>query len=492
MYRCIHSQTGSMRWLLIQSDYQGNEKIRLDLTGKHNLIIGTDLECDLVVDKELYPSISKKHAVLEFHPSTGQAGNWILNDNNSTNGTYVNHKRLTTSHMITQSDTISLSIDCLKISLLLVDKKSEGSLGSHGGEISTLLGEEKNASLNERPGMSVHSHAFLALSSAVGTAGDINASYQHRISNGQNQMSEISPNPNDQASGLPDLADAVRDVSPPVSSPQRLESRFVRPEPLAAMATLLETGCVEQECTTAKANVRAIAVDSLTKRLIVATSESITIKCLDSGSIIHEQENDRKKVINIIRFSRDGQKIALGLRDKTICVIDCTMKRDLLVLRGHTRALSDISFSPDGQHLATSGLDKTIRIWNLESESEERIITYQGINMQSIDYDPSGDYILAGGRDRIIRRLNPASGDSIDHVAKLSSGVELIRLSKPRTLAVVCSDKTIRFAQIDEPAVSSTKAHYSEEKNMVAICNHCRLFAHVEAGTLVHVWTLSQ
>ncbi len=68
-----------------------------------------------------------------------------------------------------------------------------------------------------------------------------------------------------------------------------------------------------------------------------------------------------------VAVSRDGERIAAAMGDRTIRVWDSAGGL-LYILRGHSDLVRDVAFSPDGTRLASASYDKTIRIWQLGTE----------------------------------------------------------------------------------------------------------------------------
>jgi WD40 repeat protein len=59
-----------------------------------------------------------------------------------------------------------------------------------------------------------------------------------------------------------------------------------------------------------------------------------------------------------------------GAQDKTARIWDAESGEELLVLRGHTKAINYGFWSPDGRRIVTTSIDNTIRIWDAETGEE--------------------------------------------------------------------------------------------------------------------------
>ena len=73
----------------------------LSLYGRNSITIGRDPSCDVVLDHQ---SVSRVHAFIDE-----QAGQFILRDNNSLNGVYVNGRRLNGARVLQEKDVIVIT-----------------------------------------------------------------------------------------------------------------------------------------------------------------------------------------------------------------------------------------------------------------------------------------------------------------------------------------------------------------------------------------------
>jgi RsiW-degrading membrane proteinase PrsW (M82 family) len=81
----------------------------------HSLTIGREPKCDIVVDSDLYVSVSRRHAeirpLFKFLNGIPKLTGWELCDLDSANGTFINKRRLMGCHPLRHGDRIGLTQD---------------------------------------------------------------------------------------------------------------------------------------------------------------------------------------------------------------------------------------------------------------------------------------------------------------------------------------------------------------------------------------------
>lgn len=71
--------------------------------------------------------------------------------------------------------------------------------------------------------------------------------------------------------------------------------------------------------------------------------------------------------VHCLKFNPDGNSLATGSFDKTICLWNVRGENEnFMLLEGHKNAVLDLDYSPDGQFLASCSADKVVALWDAE------------------------------------------------------------------------------------------------------------------------------
>jgi WD40 repeat protein len=70
-------------------------------------------------------------------------------------------------------------------------------------------------------------------------------------------------------------------------------------------------------------------------------------------------------------ISADGNWLALGAKDKTICLWNLRRKQQSACWTAHQTGVTSLAFSPDGQTLVSGGADGRLILWDLKFIARE-------------------------------------------------------------------------------------------------------------------------
>ncbi|KAF8750363.1 Polysaccharide lyase family 8, N terminal alpha-helical domain [Rhizoctonia solani] len=120
-----------------------------------------------------------------------------------------------------------------------------------------------------------------------------------------------------------------------------------------------------------------------------------------------------------VTFSPDGQLVASGSDDGTICVFD-SRSGDLVLgpLKRHERSVQSVVFSPDGSHIVSGSFDGSVRVWVVKDGAPacEPLRGHQdGVN--SVTYSPDGRYIVSGSDDSTVRVWKAPGGGVVSDLS---------------------------------------------------------------------------
>jgi WD40 repeat protein len=123
--------------------------------------------------------------------------------------------------------------------------------------------------------------------------------------------------------------------------------------------------------------------------------------------------------VNSAAFSPDGKRIVTasgslgGTEDNTARVWEARAPsgqwREVLTLKGHTKAVNSAAFSPDGQRIVTASgsfrdtLDNTARVWDAVSGRELLTLKGHADEVHSAAFSPDGKRIVTASRDGTAR-----------------------------------------------------------------------------------------
>jgi WD40 repeat protein/serine/threonine protein kinase len=102
-------------------------------------------------------------------------------------------------------------------------------------------------------------------------------------------------------------------------------------------------------------------------------------------------------------FAPDGQTLAVGTADGTLCLWDVAQRRTLISRRDHTSHVEFVAFSPDGRRLATCGADGTARLWDVALLQEVALLTGHDGPVNCVAFSPDGNTLATASADATVR-----------------------------------------------------------------------------------------
>jgi WD40 repeat protein/sterol desaturase/sphingolipid hydroxylase (fatty acid hydroxylase superfamily) len=120
----------------------------------------------------------------------------------------------------------------------------------------------------------------------------------------------------------------------------------------------------------------------------------------------------RPPAVLAVAISADGSRLVSGSEDGTVKVWDAVTARELLVLKGHTRAVRGVALSADGRTIVTGSWDGTVRLWDARTGREKR--TLKGHTGQILGVAVSGDgrTVVSASVDFTAKVWDAATGET--------------------------------------------------------------------------------
>jgi len=112
-------------------------------------------------------------------------------------------------------------------------------------------------------------------------------------------------------------------------------------------------------------------------------------------------------------FAPDGRRLATAGADKVVKIWDLETGNELLICRGHERAVVSLAFSPDGKSLASASWDQTARIWDLATGRTVQILRGHARPLWRVKFSPKGDRLATAAWDHTARVWDASSGTEL-------------------------------------------------------------------------------
>ncbi|KAF8880608.1 hypothetical protein CPB85DRAFT_1340951 [Mucidula mucida] len=167
--------------------------------------------------------------------------------------------------------------------------------------------------------------------------------------------------------------------------------------------------------------------------------------------------------VNAVAVSPDGNYIASGAGDKSVCKWSSGTGELVDQLKGHTGEVLSIAYSPDASQIASGSSDCTIRIWDARTGECTLVITRHTASVMSVMFSNSGAQVISGSKDKTVLISNVQDGQPfLSPLEGHDEAVTCVAISRDGELIASGSeDCTIRLwnAKTGTPALQPLKGH---------------------------------
>ena len=486
-----------MKLALVRLGSGGAETLA-SLERAQRVVIGTSADCDVVVDRDKHPTVSRRHVLVVARKEDSELLVYI-SDTDSTNGTYINGKRLEGKVELRAGDTVSLSRNAFEFTLAVEeDSGSSESKDDEGAAVKEKVNSSKSR-LSELREKRLASRAVKDTSVKTGNNQEEVAS---PVNKGNSQAGEDERSVDatkhtigrdvrtvkDAVDGR-DSTEATAKVRKEEVSEEKKDRSASREKKVVLISDETHKRVLLKEGLT---DVKSIAIDAKSGRIAYALAGGeLYIQGFDNNDLVNKATTAGQDV-TAIRFSKDGKFIAIAKRNKEISIWDMDFKKEMQVLSGHRLAISDLSFSFDSKRLASCSLDKTIRFWDIDSGQETACSQVKGLGITAIDFSQDGSKVLTGGKDRTIGMWNSNSGVLEANSEKVSSGIERICcIDGEKHVLVATSDRLLYQKDVEALDGNMGSLRYADRRARVSICNSGKYLGCLESDGRLQIWEIN-
>ncbi|MBD3406609.1 MAG: hypothetical protein GF411_10885 [Candidatus Lokiarchaeota archaeon] len=228
-------------------------------------------------------------------------------------------------------------------------------------------------------------------------------------------------------------------------------------------------------------------------RLIAVGLQDKSICLLDAenGDVVQRFQDDA--LCTSLAFSPRGDIVASGSVERVIKFWDIRTAECIATLEGHTYPILSLSFSPDGDRLVSGSGDTTLGIWDVDERKRMNTLKGHDLYVVTCDWDPAGNRIISGGVDAQIGIWNPTSQKPIEMIREHRTAVKTVRFSRDGTkVASGSSDYSIVIWDSSDGKFEEEKSllGHTDEVRAVSFSSDLRYLASGSNDKAVFVWDL--
>ncbi|MEX2666619.1 SUMF1/EgtB/PvdO family nonheme iron enzyme [Candidatus Uabimicrobium amorphum] len=193
--------------------------------------------------------------------------------------------------------------------------------------------------------------------------------------------------------------------------------------------------------------------------------------------------------VNSVAFSPNGKVIVSASDDKSLCIWDVESKKQIAMLKGHSRSVNSVAFSPDGKIIASGSNDKSISIWDVESKKQIAILKGHSAAVNSVAFSPNGKIIASGSNDKSISLWNKSTSQQIAVLLGHSDTINTIVFSpNGKVIASGSQDQSLNLWDVTT-GKQITDAGHTGRVNSVAFSPNGKIIASCSDDKSVRLWS---
>lgn len=127
--------------------------------------------------------------------------------------------------------------------------------------------------------------------------------------------------------------------------------------------------------------------------------------------------------ISALAFSPDGEVLAGGRADGSICLWSLRGEDKPVLLKGHNDWVLCLCFSPDGKWLASGGRDNQVLVWDWRKRSVKMSLKGHGSWVECIAFSPDGAQLASGSDDNTVRMWDLNTGQELRKLSAWQGGI---------------------------------------------------------------------